>query len=342
MTRLLLLVALTISTITPAFAADNNLTGTLLVANRSGGSVSMYDLQTQTEIARLPIGPVIPHEMAASPDGRWAVTGEYGTGNNPGRHLLVIDVAAAEFVHRIDLGANTRPHSFWFLDDSRHVVATMERAEEIALVDIIDGEVVRTFPTGGNDSHMVRLSPDNEFAFVAARGSGTLSTIYLTEDLAPTVIPTGARAEGIAVDPDGSTVWVANQGDSTITVVDANNIEILHTISGIATNRVEFLPDGTAVIPGGCSDNDAVRCVTYFDGDTYEQIDQLELPATGGFGTGVRLLAADDKLFLADSALDEISAVDPATAGIRTVIAINPDNVDGMAWSPLRVSVMTD
>jgi DNA-binding beta-propeller fold protein YncE len=107
-----------------ALAAD----GTLLVANRAGGSVSLIDLPTETEIARLPIGPVIPHEIAASPDGRWAVTGEYGGGNNPGRHLVVIDVAAAEIVARIDLGPNSRPHSIAFLPDSRRVLATMEQS----------------------------------------------------------------------------------------------------------------------------------------------------------------------------------------------------------------------
>ena len=339
MTRLLLALTLSLAPCASPLAADGGLSGTLLVANRTGGSVSMYDLATQTEIARLPVGPVVPHEMTASPDGRWAVTSEYG-GSNPGRHLLVIDVAAADIVRRIDLGANTRPHSIVFMNDSRHVITTLERREEIAMVDIIDGEIVDTWPTGGEDSHMVRLSPDNDHAFVAARGSGTLSKITLDDSRPTTVIPTGARAEGIAVSPDGGEVWVANQGDSTITIVDADSMDITGTIGDITTNRVEFLPDGTAVIPGGSGENDAVRYVTYFDGDTFAEVDRLELPGSTAFGTGVRLLAANDTLFLADSALNEISAVIPDLGGIRAVIAINPDNVDGMAWSPLRLAVL--
>ena len=45
--------------------------GTLLVVNRQSdaGSVSFFDLQTQIEIARVPIGPGWPHEVAVSPDG---------------------------------------------------------------------------------------------------------------------------------------------------------------------------------------------------------------------------------------------------------------------------------
>ena len=340
MTRLLLILTLLLAPCSLLLGADSGLTGTLLVANRTGGSISLYDLATQMEVTRLPIGDRVPHELTASADGRWAVTSEYGGGNNPGQHLIVIDIPAAEIVRRIDLGPNTRPHSIVFMNDSRHVIATLEQAEQIAMVDIIDGDIVRTYPTGGDDSHMVRLSPDNRHAFVAARGSGTLSKITLDSSEPTTVIPTGARAEGIAVSPDGGKVWVANQGDSTITVIDTESLEIEGAIGSIATNRVEFLPNGIAVIPGGSSADNSLRYVTYFDGNRIEEVGRLELPGSSANGTGVRLLAANNALFLADSALNEISAVVPGFVGTRSVIAINPDNVDGMAWSPLRIAVL--
>jgi DNA-binding beta-propeller fold protein YncE len=334
-TTLLLFVAATISA--AALAAG----GTLLVANRAGGSVSLIDLETQTEIARLPIGPVIPHEMAASPDGRWAITGEYGTGNNPGQHLVVIDVAKAEIVSRIDLGPESRPHSIWFLSDNRHVVATMEQSDSLALVDIIEGEVLRTWPTGGRDGHMVRLSPDDSRAYVASRGGeGTLSVIWLDEDRPPEVIPTGEGAEGIAVSPDGAEIWVANRAAQTISIVSADTLEVVATIEGPAVNRIEFLPNGQAVIPGGSAANNSGRYLTFYDGSSRAVVRQLELSASPAAGTGVRLLAADDLLFLADSAVNEVLAVDPNTGNAPERITINRDNPDGMAWSPLRVDVL--
>ncbi|HUF71871.1 MAG TPA: YncE family protein [Gammaproteobacteria bacterium] len=324
---------------TSALAAD----GTLLVANRSGGSISLIDLPTHTEIARLPIGPVIPHEMAASPDGRWAITGEYGTADNPGRHLVVIDVAAAEIVSRIDLGPDSRPHSMLFLSDNRHVIATMEQSDLLALVDIVEGEVLRTWPTGGRDGHMVRLSPDDSRAYVASRGGeGTLSVIWLNEDRPPAVVPTGEGAEGIAVSPDGAEIWIANRDAQTISIVDADTLEVTATIEGPATNRIEFLPNGQAVIPGGSSADDSARYVSFYDGLSTEIARRLELPGSTAPGTSVRLLAADDLLFLSDSALDEISVLDPASGNAPERIAINTDNPDGMAWSPLRVEVLMD
>ena len=69
-----------------------------------GGSISFFELATRVEIARLPVGPIVPHEVAVSPDGRSALTSEYGRNDHPGRHLIVIDVRGAHISGRIDLG----------------------------------------------------------------------------------------------------------------------------------------------------------------------------------------------------------------------------------------------
>jgi hypothetical protein len=45
-------------------------------------------------------------------------------------------------------------------------------------------------------------------------------------------------------------------------------------------------------------------------------------------------------LFLADSALDEISVFDPASGASPQRVVISADNPDGIAWSPLRLDVL--
>ena len=205
--------------------------GTLLVVNRTGGSISLFDLNTSVEMARVPIGPVIPHEVAVSPDGRLAMTGEYGPNDNPGRHLVVIDVAEGRQAGRIDLGPQSRPHSIMFMKDGRRAVATLELSDRVALVDVVARKVIRTYPTGGREGHMVRLSPDGTRAYVTSRGAaGTLSVIALEGDQAPVVIPTGEGAEGLAVSPDGSEVWVVNRLAGTISIVDTRSLEVTATL----------------------------------------------------------------------------------------------------------------
>ena len=51
--------------------------GTIVVANQEAASATVLDAATLKPIATLPVG-VGPHEVAMSPDGRWAVVTNYG------------------------------------------------------------------------------------------------------------------------------------------------------------------------------------------------------------------------------------------------------------------------
>ncbi len=237
------------------------LDGTLVVANRAGGSISLIDLETGLEVARLPVGPIIPHEVAVSPDGRFALTSEYGPENNHGRHVILIDIPNARLVGRIDLGPNSRPHTAVFHPDGQRALATMQDSDQIALIDLGTMSVIRTYPTGGREGHMVRVSPDGSRAYVTSRlGEGTLSVIFLDEDRPPVVIPTGPGAEGISVSPDGSEVWVANRQEEAISVIDTASLEVVARIdSRPFAGRVEIGPNGRAVAPNGGGGGQPVR-----------------------------------------------------------------------------------
>ena len=161
------------------------LDGTLLVTDRASGSIAFIDLETRAEVARVPVGEIIPHEVAVSPDGSMALTSEYGPNDQPGQSVILMDVATASTVARIDLGPDSRPHTALFLPDGRHAVATMQDSDQLALIDLEAQAVIRTYATGGREGHMVRLSPDGSRAYVSSRlGDGTLSVIFLNEDRA--------------------------------------------------------------------------------------------------------------------------------------------------------------
>jgi hypothetical protein len=72
-------------------ASAQTMTGTLLVANRDGGSISFFDIESGIEMARLPIGARVPHEIAVSPDGRTALTGLFDLERFPESRVLVTD-----------------------------------------------------------------------------------------------------------------------------------------------------------------------------------------------------------------------------------------------------------
>lgn len=316
--------------------------GTLLVANRQGGSVSLFDLATSVEIARIPIGPVIPHEVAVSPDGRWALTGEYGSGDDPGRHLVVIDIVNAHVAGRIDLGAQSRPHSMMFMPDSRRAVATMEQSDRIALVDIVDLTVLRSYPTGGREGHMVRLSPDARHAYVTSRGAeGTLSVITLSEELPPVVIATGRGAEGLAVTPDGAEVWVVNRVAETISIVDTGTFEVVETISARpGGRRAEISTEGRVLIPASSAAPATAKYLTIYDVASRRVIEELPIndgrPITGAFGIHI----VGETAFATDRSAGSIAIYDLVDFPTARTLVTNHAAPDGLAYSPLRVAVM--
>ena len=319
------------------------LDGTLIVANRSGGSISFIDLAAGVEIARVPIGPVIPHEVAVSQNGTKALTGEYGPEDDHGQHLILIDVASASIEARIDLGPESRPHSMQFLPDGRHAVATLQESDRLALVDLEARSVVRTYPTGGRDGHMVRLSPDGSRAYVTSRGAeGTLSVIFLQEDRAPAVIETGPGAEGIDVSADGGEVWVANRFVDTISVIDAESLEVVATLeSRLASGRIAMGPEGYAIVPNGGGPQAPVpRFLGLWDVNSRTLVTEVPLPGDpnrGNFGAMIH----DGMAFLADASSGLIRVWDLA-GGLSNhrVLIDHHDAPDGMAWTPVRVSVM--
>ena len=321
-------------------AAGVDVSGTLLVANRDGGSVSLFDLAARVEIARVPIGPKIPHEIAVSPDGRLALTGEYGSNDAPGRHIVVIDIASATVLGRIDLGAESRPHSVAFLPDGRRAVATMERADRIALLDVVDRRVLRTFPTGGREGHMVRSSPDGTRAYVTSRGAeGTLSVIALDADVAPVVIPTGQGAEGLAVTPDGREVWVVNRGAASISIVDAASLRVVETIAARPNaGRVEISRDGRVLVPNGASAQATAQYLTVYDARTRAVVDELAVRESGRGAFGIHLFG--EVAFVSDRGERSIRLYDlAASLAEAETLTTEHDDPDGLAYSPVRVQV---
>jgi YVTN family beta-propeller protein len=323
-------------------ASQENLRGTLLVANRTGGSISLFDLTTGVEMARIPIGPAIPHEVAVSPDGRLALTGEYGPNDDPGRHVVIIDVAEGRLVGRIDLGPKSRPHSVVFMPDGRRAVATLELSDQIALVDVADRKVVRTYPTGGREGHMVRLSPDGSKAFVTSRGAeGTLSIITLAGEAPPVVIPTGEGAEGLAVTPDGREVWVVNRIAKSISIVDTGSLKVIQTIDVPPdARRAEISASGRVLVPHAGTDAAPAQYLSVYDLKSRALVNRLAMhegrKGAGGFGIHI----AGERAFVSDRADRALFTTDLADLKSRRVLATGHDDPDGLAVSPVRVAVL--
>jgi DNA-binding beta-propeller fold protein YncE len=90
--------------------------GKLLVAtNKREGSVSMFEISTGKELARLPTKRKVVHGVAISPDSRYAFITVEGVGEEPGT-LEIIDLNERKTVGTVDTPPQAAGIDFWKME----------------------------------------------------------------------------------------------------------------------------------------------------------------------------------------------------------------------------------
>ncbi|HEX8649333.1 MAG TPA: YncE family protein [Pyrinomonadaceae bacterium] len=87
----------------------------LIATNKRGQSVSVFDLKTGRELARLPTKRKVLHGVAVSPDNRYAFVSVEGIGAEPGT-VEIIDLDALKTVATVDVPPQAAGIDFWKMD----------------------------------------------------------------------------------------------------------------------------------------------------------------------------------------------------------------------------------
>ncbi|MEO5799751.1 MAG: hypothetical protein ABIZ70_13840 [Gemmatimonadales bacterium] len=220
---------------------------TLVISNMNNTTAQLIDVTRGAVVATLPTTSV-PHEVAVSPNGKWAVVTDYGA-QQPGSTVTLIDVATAKVAKTISFAPYQRPHGAVFLNDNRTLVLTAERDSLLVLVDVEAGKIISTRKTGQRVGHMVAIPRDQKTAFVANITAGTLSIVDLAGSAEPVVIKVGSQTEGIGVTPDGRSVWMGSNNTGKVYIVDVGRKEVVDSLRTSGTPyRIAFTPDGTSAI----------------------------------------------------------------------------------------------
>jgi DNA-binding beta-propeller fold protein YncE len=93
--------------------------GRLLIGtNKRGRSISIYDVASAKEVARIPTHRGVVHGVVVSPDNRYAFVTEEGRGSEPGT-LEVFDLATFRSVAVVDLGQQAAGLDFYRMEPAR-------------------------------------------------------------------------------------------------------------------------------------------------------------------------------------------------------------------------------
>jgi YVTN family beta-propeller protein len=322
----------------PASAAD-----LLIVLNKSDNTASILDAKTGAARATVPVGKA-PHEVEVLADGKTAAVSNYGTREEAGRTLTLIDIGRGTAIATIALPEGARPHGLKALSDGRLLV-TAEGLKELFVVDPKARRVATRILTARETSHMVAASPDAKRAYVANIGSGSVTVVDLAEGKVVKDIPTGEGAEGIAITPDGREVWVTNRGADTVSVLDTKTLAIAATLKVPQFPiRVKLTPDGKRALVSCARSGD----VAVFDAASRKEIkriaiDREAIPGSADrlfsdrFGKSpvpVGLLIAPDgkRAWVASTNADVVSAIDLEALTVvgRVTAGKEPDGLAGV------------
>ncbi len=299
----------------------------LLVLNKEDATLASVDPVSGRVLGTVPVGQG-PHELVATPDGKWAFASNYGGGQAPGHTISMIDTAALKEIRRIDVAPLNRPHGLAFANGKLYFTAEANQA--IARYDPAADKIDWQFETGQNATHMVLLSKDAKTIFTSNIASDSISQIVQAPGgtWTQTVMPVGKGPEGIDLSPDGRELWTAHSRDGGVSVIDAAHGKVTATFD-VATkrsNRIKLTHDGKYALISDLEAGDLV----VLDAPARKVIKRIPL---GRMPEGLLLSPDGSRAFVAVNGDNQVAVIDLRTWQVSRRLDTGK-GPDGMAWKP--------
>lgn len=311
----------------PPVVADPALEGQVLfVTNKGEDTLSKVDLATGAEVQRVPSCSK-PHELAISPDRVHVALGCYG-----GTTIDIFTTASLERVKTIELGTNARPHGIVWHPSGRLYATAEGRQSMVRVADPLgDALQVTEFRTGEDGTHMLAVAPDERTAWTVNMASGTVSRIDLSGAAEPLHAPMGTEPEGIALTPDGKTLWVSARGSNEAFALDPATLEVRARLAtGRFPLRLVIRPQGDVAITSDLQDA-GLSVIDLASGSLARSV-----PVGGTEQAEVRfqvtILWSDDgnRIYVAETGTNTVAEVDYATSKVLRRFMVGEDG-DGLA-----------
>lgn len=218
---------------------------TLLVLNKAENTVWLIHMDTGKVVAKLPTGSN-PNEVAVSPDGFTAAISDMGPGpQDPGKTLTLIDLKTSVVAKTMNIEPHSMPHGITWISNDR-VAFTSHATDSLVEIDMkTSGKTLRSIATEQKGTHLAVFNPDFSKSYAVNAFSGSVTAIDFKSGKVIKQIPTGERAEGISISPDGKWVACGNLGSNDVSIISADSNAITHTIPKIGGPiRTIFTKDG--------------------------------------------------------------------------------------------------
>ncbi len=303
----------------------------LIVTAKTAHKVHFLDAETLA-LANTIDMPGSTHELALSADGRTAYGSVYGDGIfikriNPDRRIVVIDLPSQSLTRVIDLGETYAPHGV-MMDAFGALWCSGELGNAVLVIDPETDKVQRI--DIGNTAHWVAISHAKGKAFVSVK-SEFMVVVDVARRAVIDRIEVPQVTEGLAISPDGATLYVCAQTAAEFYAIDAGSHAILRTVPIDEANainpqmrRVRVSPDNRYLV---VSSNKGNHAAIYAVGgnEPIASFPTKKSPMGFGFapdGEHAYLCCHDDaEVFEFELATGAVTRTFPTAAGCEFIVA---------------------
>jgi len=299
-------------------AASNEDAGTVLIADKSDDVLYFVDRATRSVEDSIAVGRG-PHEVAVHPTEPVAYVANYeGEGS-----ISIIDLKDRTERERVMLEPGSRPHGIQVDASGSAVYVTAEGLQAVLELDPDTGTVQRTMSTDQEGTHMLALG--EQHIYTTNIGSGNATVLNRSDGDVAAHVDTGEGAEGLAITPDGSEVWISNRSDDSVSIIDPETLEVVDTfaVEGFPL-RIYMTPDGRTALLSCARANE----VAIVDVETREVTERLP---TGDTPVGIQITPDGTEAFVGNMSGGSVTLLDLEARTVSETIALG-SGPDGMAF----------
>jgi len=224
----------------------------------------------------------------------------------PNSSFALITDENDDVVRLIDIGLKKITRTIALVEDSEPVALAVNAAgtiaviakrgkAKVALLDLITYKVTGEIPVGTSP---IAVAIRGNLAFIANEASRNLTVVDLTTKTVVKTIPVGQGLRGIASDPLLPSIWVTNQNDGTISVIDVASLAVTRTIqldSDVRPAAIQVLTGGKflVLLDVAAGNKGALLLLSLADG----KITRFEANPSKGSGAGDLAVVASNIYF---------------------------------------------
>jgi YVTN family beta-propeller protein len=203
------------------------------------GAVDVIDTTTLTRAKSIPVNGAA-HNTYVTPDGKYILCGSVA-----GKLLTVIDQKTETPAWTLAFDAGVRPIAFdqkpdgstsrlfiQLSDFNGFAVVDFDRRKEVARVklpDVAERERV-TQGLQGSPSHGIGVTPDRRTLWVLSKMNSRVYEYSLPDLTLIGDAPTGHHPDWLTFSPDSKSVYIANAGSNSVSVVDVASRRVVTEI----------------------------------------------------------------------------------------------------------------